>query len=767
MDTLGRIHTLACLFGDQGLYDEGVALLREELEGSRVAFGPEHPVTLGLMNQLAAFHLFHGPHGEAEAEAEALDREVLDAKGHGDPEMPLIDPGLVCLEQGLYDEAEMMLEHTLEERRARLGPSHPQTLASAGKLARVYLAQGRHEKAEPLLVEALEEAQVRLGPVHPTTLGIKLSRACNLAALGRIADALRQLQEMQPHILDRLDAELYTNETPGARRHAVASQAGYQDVALSLALLSGAGPAEAELAATAVLRLKGLQIEEEAFLARLARRNPSARERAAEIADLRRHLAALFNVAHKVPRHEGATDERWAEIAALGARLQEREFAFGRVSRDYAQHLQVRHFDLAGLGAFLARPPRRAALLELREYRPYDFRTSMSAPPRWAGLLMTRDRVRVVDLGPVAGTAETAEDLLANPETETETERREVEERAQRAARKLYEQLISPLAAELAELKRLYLAPDGALNLVPFAALLGPDGRRLLEVLDVRLLQTGRDLLRPRPERSAEGLLALGGIDFDADLPASSTTAPGATGPALRGAIAELQRSTEETLPDGFEELPATAEEVRAVAALYRAARPGEPVEVWTGADASEARLKALPRPPRVLHLATHGFYLPRKTPLDRPMLLSGVTLAGANRALREPGQDGILYAIEVQDLDLEGTELVVLSACKTGLGQIDYGEGVSGLVRALRIAGARHVLVTLHEVIDEGAADFMQHFYRCWLGQERFYHRWLGRKHSDPVAAFRAAQLETIAAPPDSPAHRDRTWAQFVMIGA
>jgi CHAT domain-containing protein len=125
-----------------------------------------------------------------------------------------------------------------------------------------------------------------------------------------------------------------------------------------------------------------------------------------------------------------------------------------------------------------------------------------------------------------------------------------------------------------------------------------------------------------------------------------------------------------------------------------------------------------------------------------------------------------MLYAIEVQDLDLEGTELVVLSACETGRGQIDYGEGVSGLVRALRTAGARHVLVTLHEVSDPGAADFMERFYRCWLGQERFYHRWLGRRHSDPVAAFRAAQLETIAAPPDTPARRDRTWAQFVMIG-
>src|SRR3712207_3253219 len=98
-----------------------------------------------------------------------------------------------------------------------------------------------------------------------------------------------------------------------------------------------------------------------------------------------------------------------------------------------------------------------------------------------------------------------------------------------------------------------------------------------------------------------------------------------------------------------------------------------EPVEVWEGAQASEARLKALSQPPRVLHLATHGFYRPAATPQDRPLLLSGVALAGANHALHDAGRDGILHAIEVQDLNLDGTELVVLAACATAQGQIDY----------------------------------------------------------------------------------------------
>ena len=129
-------------------------------------------------------------------------------------------------------------------------------------------------------------------------------------------------------------------------------------------------------------------------------------------------------------------------------------------------------------------------------------------------------------------------------------------------------------------------------------------------------------------------------------------------------------------------------------------------------------------------------------------MLLAGVALAGANRALRQGGCDGVLHAIEAQDLDLDGTEPVVLSACETAQGQFDYAEGVSGLVRALRTAGARHVLAALLPVSDEGAADFMQRFYRHWLGQAR----------SDPASAFRAAQLEAMTADSASPARRDQT---------
>ena len=188
--------------------------------------------------------------------------------------------------------------------------------------------------------------------------------------------------------------------------------------------------------------------------------------------------------------------------------------------------------------------------------------------------------------------------------------------------------------------------------------------------------------------------------------------------------------------------------EVEAIGSQYRIWRRDEPVSIVEGDKPTKAWLMALP-PPRVLHLATHGFYRARKEPADQPMLLAGVALAGANQSLKRQDVSGILYALEAEDLNLEGTELVVLSACDTALGQIDYGEGVSGLVRALRTAGARNVLVTLRRVDDAGAEQFMERFYFYWFKQPR----------SDPAAALRDAQREAAA-------QSDPTWGSFVLIG-
>nr|VFK57389.1 MAG: CHAT domain-containing protein [Candidatus Kentron sp. TC] len=175
---------------------------------------------------------------------------------------------------------------------------------------------------------------------------------------------------------------------------------------------------------------------------------------------------------------------------------------------------------------------------------------------------------------------------------------------------------------------------------------------------------------------------------------------------------------------------------------------------------------KALPAPPRVLHLATHGFFLEKSDRTDRPMTLSGLALAGANLGMKgetDPdGEDGILYALEAQNLNLEGTELVVLSACDTGKGEVDYSEGVYGLTRAFRTAGARNILMTLWPLHDELAKEFMVDFYRNWLsGASGPSGNPTAKTPAEALRETRLAWIESKDERKCSP----RYWAPYVLI--
>jgi CHAT domain-containing protein len=412
----------------------------------------------------------------------------------------------------------------------------------------------------------------------------------------------------------------------------------------------------------------------------------------------------------------------------------------GQVSRDYKDHLRVRTANLDDLRAAL---PAEAALIEFRQFHPFDFRSGTWGEPRLAALLlMGFEEPVIADLGPLADLRASAEALLA-PSASVP---------ADAAAAVLYRRLFAPFESRLAAAKTIYLAPDGFLHLIPYSRLKLADGRHGEERQELHLLQTGRDLLRPDPDKPGRGLLALGGIDFGTGATAAGqpdnvfSAADG--GQDLSDAIARAATSF-----GRFGPLPASGEEAIRIKEWYQRYRKDEPAEVWPGAEASETRLKALKAPPRVLHLATHGFYLPGDAP--EPMLLSGIALAGANRALADKDDDGILFALEAQGLNLDGSELVVLSACDTAQGSLDYSEGVYGLVRALRTAGARNVLVTLWPLNDGEARDFMIAFYKRWLAQS-------GR--SDPAKALRETRLAYITH--TNPTLRDpRVWAPYVLV--
>jgi CHAT domain-containing protein len=172
------------------------------------------------------------------------------------------------------------------------------------------------------------------------------------------------------------------------------------------------------------------------------------------------------------------------------------------------------------------------------------------------------------------------------------------------------------------------------------------------------------------------------------------------------------------------EPLPSTGEEARGIAALLKGSH------LLLGAAATESAVKRA-HEPSVLHIATHGFFLAdqdQKTSAaenpnaaaarkkENPLLRSGLLLAGVNDLSSGKGEDGVLTALEVSGLDLHGTQLVVLSACETGLGDIRNGDGVYGLRRALILAGSLSQVMSLWKVDDQVTRDLMIAFYRKLL---------------------------------------------------
>lgn len=269
----------------------------------------------------------------------------------------------------------------------------------------------------------------------------------------------------------------------------------------------------------------------------------------------------------------------------------------------------------------------------------------------------------------------------------------------ERARRALHAALIEPLEQKLSDVARLYVVPDGPLHLVPFDALIDDENRNLIETRDVRLARSGRAIVgtaQGDPTVDGGDILLVGDIDYD----------------------------------DVGRALPFTAAEITTIAGIADDAAFSP--TVLRGDAAGEVTTRRAAKGKRILHFATHGFFMPISEREATPLWRAGVLLAPA-ADVRDATGDGILHAAELMDWPLEGVDLVVLSACDTAQGDRSYVEGLSGLPSALAIAGAKRSLLARWPVADRGAALFMVAFYRH-LTETRSYE-----------AALRATKLDAI----------------------
>jgi CHAT domain-containing protein len=296
----------------------------------------------------------------------------------------------------------------------------------------------------------------------------------------------------------------------------------------------------------------------------------------------------------------------------------------------------------------------------------------------------------------------------------------------------LYSLVWKPLLPYLEGIKKIEYSPSGVLYKIAFHALPAGNGQLLIDKYELNQYMSIRQLALKGPvKRSNTSIALFGDASFTMDSLAiikNSSANNDATAVYFSGT------SRSET-KNAWINLPGTAKEINDIQSLFQSNRITS--SIYTKEKATEEGFKLLSgKAPAIIHLATHGFFLPEKEKKDQlipgedknafiladdPMLRSGIILAGANRVWsgKEPvkaREDGILTAYEISQLDLHNTDLVVLSACETALGDVNGTEGVFGLQRAFKLAGVNNMLLSLWRVPDAETAELMTSFYKYFL---------------------------------------------------
>ncbi len=769
LTTAIALSNLAGVYDAQGDYSKAESLFKQALNIRKAVLGERHPDTAATLNNLALLYKRQGEY----AKAESLYQQTLEiykaALGERRPNTAISLNNLALLyeSQGEYAKAEPLLKQSMEISKAALGERHPNTATGLHNLGMAYQAQGKFANAETVYQQALDTRKAVLGEGHPDS-------ADSMNNLGLVYQAQGQFAKAEPLFERALEGQLEFSRLNAAAQSAAAARRflqtrfyGADDALLSVRRRLPMIDARATYGW--VWRSRGLASQLQSEQRELLSQAGQGAEVVQKLRSVNRRLAQL-TLATVSPEAAPRRRERLQQLNDEKEAL-ERELA--KVSGEYRRRVEVQRAtprDLLGLlpedtmVVHLAEvtvwsPSKTTAsgLTRSREYDAFVLRKT-AAEPGWS--------VAWLHLGPAQVINNAVTDWLSRIDEDRDAVRAD-----DHPASLLRERVWRPLEEHLAGVQHIVVIPDSKLCFVPWAALPGRSaGAFLLEDYALSVAQSGQELYRQltEPPSQKESALLVGGVNYDARgaNPGSPTTTK--QEPLLahsRGVpLAPAAR------PE-WKFLAGSQQEIEALTKLWPR---GADMRLLSGVKAGEM---ALPQASYV-HLATHGFFADKRfrswfqhdeqaerlfgpaemeaadlgaadlsaggkaTVTGRnPLLLSGVVLAGANLPpeldnLGLPtGADGVLTAEEVVNLDLNGAELVVLSACDTGRGtEVGGGEGVFGLQRAFHQAGARCVLASLWKVDDEATQALMTEFY------QNLWQKKLGK-----MAAMRAAQLKMI----------------------
>lgn len=632
-------------------------------------------------------------------------------------------------EAGKYEEAIPIAKNLLELAENKFGPEHPDTAASLNILAELYRAMDDYARAEPLSQRALKIYEKALGPEHPFTATSLNNLALLFFDLDKKQGALDMSRKAQQARLKTLSNILsFASEQQRLSYQATlnpysmfASLCYVPDITLS------------------ILRHKGVVLDSllEDRLVAEASEDPVHRD---IIEQVRRKRQRLTQLSLEIPKDvsEQAIKRRAAERERLSREVEQLEVTLARYVAGLGRARRALSITVEQVQKAI---PARAVALEFLHYDHYLGKGTFegrygvviippTGEPSWIILGKAQDIEKMIGLYQRQVRSKTDEKAFAS------------------LLGSLYRQLWAPVEPFLPKgAEGVIISPDGALNFISFATLMTPDDQFLGQRYALKYVASSRDLLRLTASTKTNNMTVYAN-------PAYAGKGGIASIPTSSGSITLRSMEMRDLQTIQLEPLPGTEKKCDLLETQAR--KWNWPMTVFEIDKATESQLYAT-RSSRILHLATHGFFLPesdveglrgkdghrgiggvssfsdislheksggvpnKQVILKNPMHRSGFALAGTQDTLDawkrgdvpDPGNDGIVTAEEVGGLKLGETKLVVLSACDTGVGESRSGEGVLGLRRGFIQAGAQHLMMTLWPVTDEITPKIMVDFYK------------------------------------------------------
>ena len=724
-DIAASLNNLGLLHKDVGDYGRADSYLSRALAAKEKGLGADHPDVALLLNNVGILRARMGRLDEArdllrralEIQERALGVDTLDVA------TTLDHLGIVNLRSGDPMRARMQLERALAIVEGQLDGDHPDRAEILFNLGEALQELGEPGAALPRYEEALRIRRAVLGRGHPEVPPVLVGIAELRLRGGERSLALESALEAESIVRDNLRTSARSLSERQALHYEAIRHRGL-DVALSALVMAGPGvAAELRRIWDHMIRSRALVLDE---VARRQRRvlESDDPELVARWRDLERSRGLL------------------ARLQVLGARGEEQRYALridetreevDRAERELARRSSVFRQELRdqelGFEEVAGSLPRDTSLVAFARYHRIKPRGAEARQvPSYLALVLPAPDLDpvVVDLGPAAE----IDDAIRRWQKAVGSDPRGDEARVAgaeteyRTAGKLLRRAVwDPVEAHLGDSRLVILVPDGPLHLVSFITLPDERGGYLVESGPLLHRVSAERDLAADPPRTGSGLLLVGGPDFDAALENRAERGPDAN--------PRDDRPCTEGLPDHFPPLPGAQAEAAEVSALLVASGSMKDEEILSliGAQATETAVKENAPGRRFLHLATHAFLggpdCPASTPVADPSFglgrptLQGLALAGANGGAadrRRNHEDGILTAEEIASLDLRAAEWVVLSACDTGVGELMAGEGVLGLQRAFRIAGAGTLVMTLWPVADHATRFWMRELYGARL---------------------------------------------------